>query len=84
MISGFCRQVDENCSLLGYYAACSGIFLPTFRHNLSIPPSGVKKSAVSWPLKMGPMGCPETSAWNYRYTLRNNLEERSSYEVIVT
>jgi hypothetical protein len=24
MISGFCHEVDENCFLLGYYAASSG------------------------------------------------------------
>jgi len=36
MISGFRRQVDEDCALLGYYAASSGNFLPTFRDNLSV------------------------------------------------
>ena len=33
----------------------------------------------SWPLKIGPIGCPETSVWNYHYSLRNNPEERSSH-----
>ena len=28
---------------------------------------------------MGPIGYPETSTINYRYSLRNNLEERSSH-----
>ena len=28
------EAVAENCSLLGYYAAISGNFLPTFRDNL--------------------------------------------------
>jgi hypothetical protein len=28
---------------------------------------------------MGPIGYPETSAVNYHYSLRNNLEERSSH-----
>jgi len=32
----------------------------------------------SWPLKMRPIGCPETSERNYHYLLRNNPEERSS------
>jgi hypothetical protein len=32
----------------------------------------------SWALKMGPMGCPETSARNYHKSLHNNPEERSS------
>ena len=29
----------ENCSLLGYYTASGGNFLPTFRDNLSVPSS---------------------------------------------
>ena len=32
----------------------------------------------SWPLKTGPIGCPETSVRNYHNTLRNSPEERSS------
>jgi hypothetical protein len=35
--SGFRREVDENCALLGHYAASSGNSLPTFRDNLSVP-----------------------------------------------
>jgi len=31
----------------------------------------------SWPLKMGPIGCPETSGRYYHYPLRNNPEKRS-------
>jgi hypothetical protein len=31
VISGLCREVDGSCVLLGYYAASSGNFLPTFR-----------------------------------------------------
>jgi len=37
--------------------------------------------AVRWildPLKMGPIGCPETPVRNYQYSLRNDPEERSS------
>jgi len=41
MISGFRRQADENCTLLGYWAASSGDFLPKFRDNLSVPSSRV-------------------------------------------
>jgi len=33
----------------------------------------------SWPLKMGPIGCPGTSVRNYCYTLRNSPEECSSH-----
>jgi hypothetical protein len=32
MISGFRRDIDENCALLEYYAASSVNPLPTFRH----------------------------------------------------
>jgi hypothetical protein len=31
LISGFRNEVDETRALLGYYAAYSGISLPTFR-----------------------------------------------------
>jgi len=37
----------ETCSLLGYYAASSGNFLPTFRDNLSVASSGVKNSPLT-------------------------------------
>jgi hypothetical protein len=42
MIPGFCHEVDENCTLLGYYAESSGNFLLTFWDNLSVPTLGVK------------------------------------------
>ena len=48
-------DVDGNCALLGYYAASSGNFLPTFRDSLSVPSSGATR---------GPIGCPETSVRN--------------------
>jgi hypothetical protein len=44
VISGFRRDVDQICALLGYYAASSGNSVPTFRDNLSVPSSRVKKS----------------------------------------
>jgi len=50
MISDFRRKADENCALLGYWAASSGDFLPKFRDNLSVPSSRVKNP--SWPLKI--------------------------------
>ena len=37
VISGFRRELDETCVLLGYYVACSGNSLPTFQDNLSVP-----------------------------------------------
>ena len=71
--SGVRRNVDEACALLGCYAAYNGNSLPTFRDNLSVPSSKVKK-----PSKGGPIGCPETSVRNYHCTLHNIPEERGS------
>ena len=41
VISRFRREVDENCALLGYYAASSGNNVPTLRDNLSVTSSSV-------------------------------------------
>jgi hypothetical protein len=76
MISGCCHDADDICALVGYYAARNGNLLPTFRDNVSVPSSRVKKSKKpSWLLKMGPIGCPETSVQSYHSTLRNIAEE---------
>ena len=56
MISGFRRDVDAICALLGYYAAYSSNSLPTLRDNISVP---FRESRNSW-VRM----C--------YYTLRNN------------
>ena len=42
LISGFRRDVDGICGLLGYYTASCGNYLPTFRDNVSVPSSWVK------------------------------------------
>jgi len=68
VISGLRREVDDNCGLLGYYAASSGNLLPTFRDNLSVPSSGVKSPR---PLKMGQIGCPVTSVRNKHYSKKS-------------
>ena len=41
LMPGFCREAAENGTLLGYYATSSSNLLPTFRHNLSVPSSGI-------------------------------------------
>ena len=64
----------EKCALLCYYAASSGKFLPAFRDNPSVP-----YFLDSLSLKMGPIGCPETSVRNYHYSLRKSPEELSSH-----
>jgi hypothetical protein len=61
-MSGFRREVDENCALPGYYAASNGNLFPKFLGHL---------------LKMGQIGCLETSVRNYRYSLNNSPEEHS-------
>ena len=38
------KRREENCAVLGYYAASSGNSLLTFRNNLSVPSSRVKNS----------------------------------------
>jgi len=51
VISGFRHEVAKNCVILGYYAASSGNFLPTFRDKLSAPSSGSriqKKASTSF------------------------------------
>jgi len=39
VVSGFRREVDKNCALLGFYPASSGNSLPNFRGNLPVPSS---------------------------------------------
>jgi hypothetical protein len=39
LISGFRRDVDVICGLLGNYTASCGNYLPTFRDNVSVPSS---------------------------------------------
>ena len=68
LISGFRREVVENCALLGHYAASRTNFLSTFRYNLSGPIFRVYL-----------IGFPETSGGNYHYSLRNDSEQCSSH-----
>jgi len=42
MISGFPCEVEENCALLGYYAASDGNFLQKFQDNLAVTSLRVK------------------------------------------
>jgi hypothetical protein len=51
VFSGFRREADESCALLGYYAASSGNFFPTFRDNISVPSSGYK-NPKTWILNL--------------------------------
>jgi hypothetical protein len=81
-------RCGEICTLLGCYAACNCDSLPTFRYNLSIPSSRIKKynsSSSFWiscPLKKGQTGCPETSVRNYHCILSNVSEECRVHQLI--
>jgi len=44
VISGFRRDVAENCALQGHYAATNGNSLRMFLENLSVPYSGLKNT----------------------------------------
>jgi len=48
VISGFCREVDENCILLGYYAVSSGNSLPKLQDNVLVPSSRGKNVTRKW------------------------------------
>jgi hypothetical protein len=59
--------------------------VPTFRDIISFPSSRVKKSKnkiKKKEKKMGPIGCPETSAQNYHSTLRNIPKQHRSQEAL--
>jgi hypothetical protein len=76
---GFRHNVYENCTLLGYYVARSRNSIPTFRGNMSVTSSRVRKgSCTPGPLKTGTIVCPETSVRNYHCTIRNITDERRS------
>ena len=44
-ISGFRRETNENCAILGYYAACSFLFLTDFS---GCPETSVRNYHCSW------------------------------------
>jgi hypothetical protein len=64
VIWGFLRVVNEVFTLLGGYAALIGSYR-IFR-----------TAYQSHPLKLGTIGCPETSVIKYQSTLHNIAEER--------
>jgi hypothetical protein len=47
--------IGENCALLGYYAESSYIYLPTFRYNISVLYTSIKKTYRSH-FERGPIG----------------------------
>jgi hypothetical protein len=69
LISGFSRDVDIICGLLGNYTASCGNCLPTFRDNVSVPSSRVNSPRY-----------PEMSVNNYHTAPLNIPEERRSHQ----
>jgi hypothetical protein len=81
LISGLRLEIAKNSALLGCYS---------FLADAAVQPIGPilmdkesekildLKFQYSLTLRIGPIGCPETSAGNFHYTLRNNPEEHSS------
>jgi hypothetical protein len=63
-----CKMVEKRTAL--FWAAMQRVVVISYPR--------FKNTEDSWNVKMGPMGCPETSVRNY-YSLRDNAEERSSH-----
>jgi hypothetical protein len=77
------QRSAENCTPLDRYVASGDNSLPMFWDNPSVPSSRMSNPRIPFflntlPLKMGPIGCPETSVRNYHYCLCNSPEERTS------
>jgi hypothetical protein len=70
VISGFCCNVDEICTLLGYNAASNGNPLLTFQDNVSVPSSSVQHIVHKMLVK------------NYHSTLCNTPQECRSHQYI--
>ena len=68
-------SVTETCAVLGYYAASSVILYRRFWATYRSHQKGSQR-----PLKMGPIGCPETSVKIYHSTLRNIPEQLRSHQ----
>jgi len=70
VISGFCREGDEICKLLGYYAAIVAVHYRPFGQPIG----------PIFKVKICP---PETTVRNYHYTLRNIPDESRSQISII-
>jgi hypothetical protein len=60
VISGFCHDVDEICTVLGYYTVMSDGSAPTFQDTISVPSSRVKKSKTIFLIPKGPIPVLQT------------------------
>ena len=75
MTSGWSREADNNCALLGYYAVSSNNSFPIFLDNLSVPSLGGQNFD---PWKMGTTGCFVRQLRNCYYSLLNSPKVCSS------
>ena len=72
------RPASPKCFMLTLYKISDYSKVSYFEYLISVD------FVTSWttrPLKMGPMGCLETSAWNYYSTLHDIPKESSSCEM---
>jgi len=82
VISGFCREADDNCVLLGCYAVILVIYYRRLRKKYR---SHLQESNIfclySWSLRIGTICRTETSLRNYHHSLRNNRDVRCSLQI---
>jgi hypothetical protein len=80
IISGFSKLLKAIIRTAMFWVIKQTIAVIPYQHFETICRSHIQSlSQESWPLKMGPIGCPETSAMNYRCSLCNDPKERSSH-----
>jgi len=62
-----------------FWAITQQVVVNSYRRFGTAYRSSLRESRIQRTLKMGPMGCSETSVTNYHHSLRNSPEERSSH-----
>jgi len=76
--------------LLGCYAAKIGSFLPTFRYKAFVQSSIVRPSKkkepdrTSWPSKMRPIDCPETSIYAAQHPRKTKISFTPHWKPAIT
>ena len=82
-MSGFRREVDESCTLLGYYAASSDNFLPTFRDSLSVSTSEEYNSFVFLTHEDAADRLSRNVLRSYHNSLRKNPDECNCHRKVM-
>ena len=78
LFSGFRRDVNEICDLLGYTQRRMVILYRRFETTYRSHLQGSRSQRRKGPLKTGPILCPEMLVKDYVSNLRNTTEERRS------